>query len=334
MKIYKYWSVLPVEYPEDGTVVNFRAGSDISEADARRICEEKREKYERCRSDESYRQELSEKPRDDSYDVAPCEEYLAELPGRNVLTRNRQGHVILNSEDHCIIDIDTPWYRWQRVELPKLDIDWGFLRPFFFLGVLYGVWLWQRDMLLALGCAVVSSLLMILVCKVMGKRDAQPVEDAGETIAAQKEAWYRDLLAKASSPCYSGMTFRFYSTAGGYRVFVLGRQIEPGSQEMKDLFEAFDADPLYTTLCCKQKSYRARLSPKCRRIHLRGVSRFPYPRRPEEEAEHARWVEAYNEKSSKYAVCRYETQIGDAAPSDIVQRHDKATRAREPLPLA
>jgi len=103
MRIFKYWTRIETSISVEGQPRSVHAygGSDISEqaaaADARR------------RLDSVQQRIAGENVRDDdSYEVDIREEVLARIDAGNVVTRNRYGAAVLNSENVLFVDIDEP----------------------------------------------------------------------------------------------------------------------------------------------------------------------------------------------------------------------------------
>lgn len=62
--------------------------------------------------------------------------------------------------------------------------------------------------------------------------------------------------------------WRVYRTAAGLRYFEVSRQFDPASQQTWQLQQLLYTDPLYVTLCRRQETFRARLTPKPWRSEL------------------------------------------------------------------
>lgn len=160
--------------------------------------------------------------------------------------------------------------------------------------------------------------------------DPEQILAAWETEAtARIEAWI------AATP---GSALRLYRTRAGLRALVTHAPIDPLSDRAKAALEAMGADPLYRRLCESQRSFRARLTPKPWRC---GVAP-PYPTWPARDAAHAaaltRWVEAYEARADRYAVCRLRGVFGSGAVAPeiapLLALHDRRTRVASDLPLA
>lgn len=136
------------------------------------------------------------------------------------------------------------------------------------------------------------------------------------------------LLERVRALCAAdeSLGFRVYRTAKGFRVIAAGKGVYLGSARMMELFEALDADPLYTKLCEKQDCWRARLTPKPSRI---GVKDCPLCTDSESApAVIAAWRPAYDEAAAGYCVCRLRETVGRAINHPTVIRHDELTGAR------
>ncbi len=120
-----------------------------------------------------------------------------------------------------------------------------------------------------------------------------------------------------------GTTWRIYETCKGIRVMVLGRFIEPGSEQFKNFCEKSNADGLYSWLCIQQRCYRARLTPKPYRMHIECIKyRCPVPEGQEQA--YKNWEHEYANAARGFAVCRYvETLGGGVVDSRIIDLHDR-----------
>jgi hypothetical protein len=133
--------------------------------------------------------------------------------------------------------------------------------------------------------------------------------------------------------------FRIYRTAAGFRALCPGREFDPAGREAQELMKATGTDPWFMKLCLAQKSFRARLTPKPWRIGLKApADEYPRPDAYGEERFEA-WLGEYEEASKGYATCRYLETVGKGGivgsdDGDLVELHDRATRANQSLPLA
>lgn len=131
------------------------------------------------------------------------------------------------------------------------------------------------------------------------------------------------------------LVFRVYETFKGFRVMVLGRSFDPRSEESKQLMDLFKADWLYKSLCVRQNCYRARLTPKPYRMKHRAY-KLPFPERTEEEERaQKKWIESYDSRLQKYAVCRLDKEYGETTLDRVVRYHDRIANVKyENRPLA
>lgn len=131
---------------------------------------------------------------------------------------------------------------------------------------------------------------------------------------------------------------RVYKTAAGYRAIITNTRFSPGDARSEALLQQFGSDPLYVRLCRMQQSFRARLTPKPWRcgVGLPPVS-FPFDT-PQAETRFRAWEAGYTSTAERYATCRYLTTFGgvrfDAGFEELVDYHDRETRASSALPLA
>ena len=151
-----------------------------------------------------------------------------------------------------------------------------------------------------------------------------------ETAALEK-------LRKALADAGKG-TFRIYRTAAGFRALAPGREFDPAARETQDLMKATGTDPWFVQLCLAQKSFRARLTPKPWRIGLTAPA-TEYPRDAEGRKQFGSWLAEYEQASQGYATCKFLETVGKGGlvggeDHDLVELHDRETRATESLPLA
>lgn len=126
-------------------------------------------------------------------------------------------------------------------------------------------------------------------------------------------------------------TFRIYATKGGLRVMVVHPQLKANDLQVKELFDAFNCDPLYASLCRKQDCFRARLTPKPRYIKQK-QKRFRFPETKSDD--HQAWLESYTEKSQKFSTCHFIREIGArVSEHPAIEYHDKHCRVQNKLPL-
>jgi hypothetical protein len=131
---------------------------------------------------------------------------------------------------------------------------------------------------------------------------------------------------------------RLYRTANGLRAMVTSRPLTAKSQESSDLLYECGSDALYKKLCLAQDSFRARLTPKPRRIQLSSPGiKFPYAT-DEERQKLEVWKKNYESQSRNFGTCEFIRKIGKPFPiptdfQEIIEVHDQETRALEKCAL-
>jgi hypothetical protein len=266
MNIYRHWHRETVEIRIGGepAKINVYGRSNVSDEDARANALERARWVERKIAGEELARE--------EYSVDIREEIVLEIDGHNIVTRNRYGARVLNTDSVVIIDVDH-----HRVTFLE-----------------------------ALG---------------FRKRD-------------KKAAILEDLEKLARRPEYAQLGFRVYETAQGARVIVTGAYFDPASPQAAALFRESNADKTFAKLCVQQKCYRARLSPKPRRIQ-QPAFKYRWPMEGEELERAKEWVHEYEEKAQAFATCRFVKTLGrEHLLPEVVSFHDEETGARSRLPLA
>ena len=137
----------------------------------------------------------------------------------------------------------------------------------------------------------------------------------------------------------AGGLVSIYRTAGGLRVIVADRAIDPSSEGAGRLLGRMGSDPLYIRLCRNQRSFRARLTPKPWRCgHHAPLERWPFLDTKSEGSFKA-WEDEYLAKIREYSVSRLLERVGSGkvhpAIEPVLAWHDQFSRAdRGDLPLA
>jgi hypothetical protein len=148
-----------------------------------------------------------------------------------------------------------------------------------------------------------------------------------------KEQIFDAVRQLAITPKYKEYGFRIYETFQGARVIVSGRDFDPHAVETKRIMDEFNCDPLYITLCIKQKCYRARLTPKPYRMNMRRY-KVQFPREGDDPVLQE-WLAEYERESRNFNTCRFIEQVGARhSMNDVVQLHDEITGANFRQPLA
>ena len=162
--------------------------------------------------------------------------------------------------------------------------------------------------------------------KLLGKQQRGETQ---ESAMAKIETWSRN------RPEWG---WRIYRTRAGLRLLATHGQVEAGSPEVDEIFDALGADPLYRKLCQTQKCYRARLTPKPWRCGVFSKpTRWPWLDARQEKL-FQRWETTYQSFSFNWATCALLSRIGNAdvhpEVQPILKIHDGATRVDSSLKLA
>ena len=100
------------------------------------------------------------------------------------------------------------------------------------------------------------------------------------------------------------------------------------------MMTAFLCDQLYMTLCARQNCFRARLTPKPRRMKMKTAQRFPFPYPAEREQERLEWLKEYDHKSEQFQTCLLIGEYGAPLDTPVIRKHDEICKCSMPLPLA
>ena len=283
MKFYRYWHFIEKEI--DGVKVRSRAGSNESPEQAAILAERKLEFYRRFTdpvlpppSPEELAAFRRESTGSSEYEPAICEEVVEELDKHNVITRNRYGALVLNSEDHAFLDID-----FDNCPAPGLGER---LRAFF----------------------------------------------GGASRQTPEERLF-ELLRKILNDRLPYTPARLYRTFKGFRL-LLKTDRKAESPAMQELMKQLFCDSLYASFCARQKCYRARLTPKPRRIRMNTALKFTFPCGEAQNEERRAWLEAYESRSAGYAVCRLVKCFGPEMKTPVTAYHDRVCGVGSDKPLA
>lgn len=215
-----------------------------------------------------------------------------------VVTRNRYGAEVLNTDLFLIADIDLP----EEPPAAKRPTESG-----------GGGWL----------------------SRMFGRRptpDPQP-ETAPGPGGDEEAATLRRVAEFAAANGALGV--RTYRTAAGLRVLVTGGDLPPGTPAAERVLLELASDPVYVLLCSTHQTYRARLTPKPWRVGLRALTvSWPYDERSAEAQE---WLGQYAARSSSHATTRLLSVTGPSPTSEeaqVIEWHDRVSGATVDLPLA
>jgi hypothetical protein len=136
----------------------------------------------------------------------------------------------------------------------------------------------------------------------------------------------------------NGLAF-VYQTAGGLRIILAHREIDPCSAEAAQMLGFIGSDPLYLRLCRNQKSFRARLTPKPWRCgHHAPTERWPFLDAKSAKS-FAAWESEYLDRIRDYSMVRLVERVGEgkihADVGPLLALHDQIARVdRTDLRLA
>ncbi len=321
MNIPKYWAEARAQQRQKGKQVTVRrfGWSRTSEAEAQANAESRAaDALQRILSGETLLRREPKRAYNGAEGVPIREEVVAEH-GSVVITRNCYGALCLNTERVLFADVDfdteleiRAWFSIGfAMMVPAAWIGWriGSFGVFFLLGIL--------------------GFIFVGVIHRIGKW----LRGGSEKIARRR---IEGFLAR-----HPDWNLRLYRTPAGLRVLATQRTFSADDPEVGELFRALGADPVYVTMCERQKCFRARVSPKPWRIGItthmkprRGV----WPVRPESLPARKAWVDAYHAKATGFAACRFERELGndgvDASVRRVIELHDELCRAASGLPIA
>lgn len=179
----------------------------------------------------------------------------------------------------------------------------------------------------------------VLNCEVLPILDVDnPPSAWWQMFYPRTDAWRlaqmkKALTALAERHHQEGLGFRLYATAKGFRVIVVGKDMEPRHAATRRLARSLNTDPLYWRLCLKQGCYRARLTPKPFRIKVPTI-KVPFPPTPESIEAVEAWENSIQGRARTFGVCRFISLFGHDATSPVVKQHDEYTGAHSTRPLA
>lgn len=253
-----------------------------------------------------------------------------------VITRNRYGAEIVNTDRVLIADIDLPEHALQNPPVQRQDVQGQEVqsqqhpagRPADVAPRRKRGW---RDYLGFTSGAPAED-----GPNPQATSAAQPGRNSSYagTAPAEVEALRTVRAVAQAHPQYGVHAYR---TAAGLRVFVTGLDGGPTTPEAQRILRDLKSDPVYVRLCLAHESYRARLTPKPGRVgHVPYGGSWPH-RTTNGERSSQRWVEEYQQRSAETAVCAALFSTGpepDAAARAILDLHDGVTRATSGLRLA
>lgn len=324
MIVPEYWSEAKERIVIDGRQRTFKrfGWSDISDKDAFENAKERvTEAAARARAGEKVRT-MDHKIAYNGAEGLPIREEIVSRHGDAVITRNSYGALCLNTPDTVFADVDVD-------EASASWLGWVYFLSIAAVGVWYsrdfGTW-WVLAVTVLVGIFLAPALAE-LTGKVFGALRADPFDRARariEQFATANPDWL----------------LRLYRTPKGYRVLVMHRTFDATEEAPFDFLKSLGSDPLYVTMCRNQKCFRARISPKPWRVGMEHIRPRPgvWPIKPERMPARHEWVRRYDEKSRRFASCRFEATLGSgrvARKCEAVRSvHDKHCKADQDLALA
>ncbi len=253
----------------------------------------------------------------------PIREEIVAEHGETIITRNSYGALCLNTPDVLFADVDYA---------PRESFKAGCLVAL--LLMVPSAWLaWEAGSLprffgLAAASLFGGPLLVLAIRRLF------TVLNGGSKGLASRRV--RSFLAS-----HPDWRVRLYRTPAGLRVMAMHRRFKPDEPAVTEFFRALGTDPIYVTMCQRQRCFRARVSPKPWRIgiasHLK-PSPGIWPVRPEALPARREWIRAYDDKSAAFSSCQFVEELGRGQVNPAVQIfqriHDLLARAESGLPTA
>ncbi len=325
MIISKFWAEGRVQHKEKGRQVTVRrlGWSQSSEAEAQSNADTRaKEALQRILTGEKLARLEKRVPYNGAEGVPICEEVVAEH-GETIITRNSYGARCLNTPDVLFADIDFQTEPRESVSCALTLV----------LLICAAVGSWKLGSLfwfipLGLGGVVAG------ICLANGLHKLYLKLNGG----AENMANNRINSFIAAHPDWR---LRIYRTPAGLRVLAAHRTFAPNAPEVALLFNSLKVDPVYVKMCRRQQCFRARVSPKPWRIgvatHMKPNS-GRWPPQPESMTARRAWIEAYEQKSTGFAACRFEREAGKGVMNRDVDKvtalHDQLCCALSGLPIA
>ncbi len=326
MLVPHFWaeSSLQNKLPTKQVTVKRWGWSDLSQEDAQALADRRAsEAMERILSGEKLRRRETK----DSYgneEGVPIREEVLARHGTVVITRNSYGSLCLNTPNVLFADVDAQWHG-------ALRLNFGGCLFILIAGISAG--LWQRSFPIGAGIVVGVPWLWSFINQKIN-RSRRPL--------AEVEAKEDNLNSiRAFAEKHPDWHLRVYETPAGHRLLAMHAVFDPQGDEAKSALKDFNSDQRFANLCALQACFRARVSPKYRRMgykpedHL-PKSKWPFP--PEHLPRRQRWVAGYDLIAPGFASCRFVEQLGGDTvhpEAEAVQLlHDQLCQANSLLPLA
>jgi hypothetical protein len=327
MIVPQFWAEARIQHqqsPDRRITVRRFGWSDASQEAAQSHAEHRvQEACERMASGEKL---LRREPRRgyNGAEGVPIREEIVSRHGEAVITRNSYGALCLNTPDVMFVDVD------EGSDSP------GCFRRIFPCLLLFsgGYWL----------CNALSNWMLVFLILLPAIWLTLWLSDKVTEIAVRRQGGLTAIARRKADEFIAARPdwrIRLYRTPAGFRLLVMHRTFDPGSEEVAAIFKAAGTDPVYGIMCRSQKCFRARLTPKPWRIGLTDLGRphrrtWPVP--PEALAARRAWETEYERLSAGYAACGFIGEYGsgpvDASARMVQERHDRLAGAESGLPLA
>ena len=320
MIVPNFWAEASVKGDVDGRRITIRrfGWSNESEADAQVVATQRAQEGLAAaqRGEAVHRRDLK-RPYNGS-DGVPIREEVVERHGETVITRNSYGALCLNTPNVLFTDVDTA----------KEPADLGCL---LFVGAAAlgaGLHFWLDQLW--------TWLIPVAVFGVGSVWLKQWKAGAAERVLAR----FWDAMEEfvSSHPTWG---CRVYETPGGFRVLVTHSLFDPRGEDAEGFMKALHSDSIYMRMCKKQNCFRARVSPKPWRVNIPDhikPARGRWPVEPKVLVDRKRWVAQYEQACEGFASCRFVKAMGASTvcseAQEVVERHDRMSRANSDLPIA
>lgn len=340
MQIPQYWAQVRLRHEtgiRHGATVLRWGWSDISQADAQSHAQQRAQqaledvlKAPQTHHLDSDFERMEWTGEYGLYGSTPIREEVLERQNGTVMTRNNYGAHCLNTAQVAIADMDyprekpLPGFPFLSMILMLLALPWLWLTPL--------VWSVQQIVLIV----IIAATGLVFHSRLKQWLSARKTKQTRQA-SALDQAVARVQQAQANHPDWG---LRVYETPKGLRVIVTHAAWAPQAPEVKTLFQELGADPVYALLCEKQQCFRARVSGKPWRMGISGLSTQArrWPVSAENLSARQEWCQLYEQKSERFAACRFLQQLGPSTfcleAQAFVPWHDSASKAQSSLPLA
>jgi hypothetical protein len=262
-------------------------------------------------------------------DGQPIREEIVEERDVGVITRNAYGANCLNTPDVLFADVD-------------LETLGRTCRELLFSAGL--IWLCFLALAIKLYfSSILASLVTLTLGTFLGLFGAIPLIHLYERALSFLRGTPWDQLRRSLrdfSKRNPDWHLRLYKTPAGARIMALHRTFDPNENATVDFFGRLRVDPIYRTMCERQRCFRARVSPKPWRIGMaqaispRGVWRDEFA----QDRFRIRWLADYSALAPKYASCSYVESFGsdrvDPKAAAVLAWHDELSQANSGKPIA